>query len=310
MQVISEADLLDEITKDEETLIARLDDALLRLRVADDKLNQQIDLLNSMGDNPDVLLSARVRAEDILQDIGKASAFTQSVVTGYTRLRREVEANRVGMEFDIDILRDVSKVARRYDATIIQPLNGLLDNEFSQTTTAMEDFRMPLLDEPAIKPDETLSSNASVQIKDLIQKLSAIREQLGKELSLNKLRDDLNRIILEQKQVSAAIERIKTIETQRLFLPEISAVEPITMKPNETTKISHDIDWKIYDKSSLKIRFEIPKESGLSGPGELTISDENVDFSYELKSSDKTGEFTIELIPEVGPRRSIKVMVK
>ena len=103
LMVVSEADLLDEITKDEETLIARLDDALLRLRIADDKLTQQIDLLNSMGDNPDVLLSARVRAEDILQDIGKASSFTQSVVTGYTRLRREVEANRVGMEFDLEI---------------------------------------------------------------------------------------------------------------------------------------------------------------------------------------------------------------
>ena len=191
LMVVSEADLLEDITKDEETLIARLDDALLQLRNADDKLAQQIDLLNSMGDNPEVLLSARVRAEDVLQDIAKASSFTQGVVTGYIRLRREVEANRIGMEFDLELLRDISKVARRYDATIIQPLNRILDNEFVQTTSAMERFRTPLLEEPATLPDAALSSDASARIKDLILQLSAIREQLGKELSMSAAREML-----------------------------------------------------------------------------------------------------------------------
>ena len=118
------------------------------------------------------------------------------------------------------------------------------------------------------------------------------------------------RILAEQKQIEEGINRIKQIATQQLFLPEIAAVEPITMKPNETKKVAHDIDWKIYDKSSLKIQVQIPPESGLTGPSELTISDERLDFDYELKSSDKTGDFTIVLVPEVGPRRSVQVTVK
>src|SRR5205814_2695812 len=92
--VISEADLLMEISKDEENLIAKIDEALKKLRDAQTKLTQTADRLLSPDPPADVIVSAAVRAQDLGQDVGKAKDLTQGVLTEYRRLYREAEVNR------------------------------------------------------------------------------------------------------------------------------------------------------------------------------------------------------------------------
>ena len=228
--VVSEADLLAEITKDEEAQIGKLDDALRKLTDAQTKLNQQAERLISPAPPPEQLLAARVRAEDIIQDVGKARELSQVVGSEYGRLRREVEFNRVSLERDADG-RLVSKVGQRYWTEIIQPLEQVQAGQFKFAEDALAAFRDPLL--AGARPDEPLTQNARSALAQLIAALQAIRNRLGESISVNKLRDDLRKIIENQKQVTRSLDGLRKSQIESLFSPKIKPAEPVALARGE-----------------------------------------------------------------------------
>ena len=308
--VVSEADLLAEISKDEEVQIARLDDAIRKLAGAADKLARQSDKLLSPAPPPEVVLSARVGADDVIQDVGKARDQTQGIIAEYTRLRREVEANRCNEEPDPTTGLRVSKVARRYDDTVIRPLGGVLTAEFKAAEDALAQFREPLSLEPGRAPDAATVTLARSALQALILKLQMIREQSGKDLSLNKLRDDLRKILENQDQVSKALDRIKRGVQAALFSPKIQPTAPVLLAAGEKRTIKHAVDWNIYDKGELKVKVVVPEGSGLTAPGEITVADDKNEFGFDLTAGTKPGEYAVKVVPEVGEAVEVKVTVK
>jgi hypothetical protein len=305
--LVSEPDLLAEIGKDEEVLIGKLDDALRKLSDAQTKLNQQADRLISPVLPPEQLLAARVRAEDIIQDVGKARELSQVVGSEYGRLRREVEYNRVSLERDADG-RLVSKVGQRYWTEIIQPLEQVQAGPFKFAEDALAAFRDPLL--AGARPEEPLTQNARSALAQLIAALQAIRNRLGESISVNKLRDDLRKIIENQKQVSRALDGLRKSQIESLFSPKIKPAEPVALARGGKATVRHAIDWNVFDKGEIKVRIEPPAGSGITGPGEVTVKDDRNDFQYELTAGDKPGEFAVRLIPSVGEPVEVRVTVK
>jgi hypothetical protein len=295
--VVSEADLLAEISKDEEGLIGKLDDAIRQLKGAQLKLRQQSDRLLSPTPPADILLAARVRAEDISQDVAKARDLTQGVANEYGRLRLEVEMNRCN-----------ESVGRRYESEIIRPLEGVLLNQFKAADTGLAGFRDPLA--AGVRPDDAAMTAARANLATLILALESIRARMGESLSVAKLRDDLRKIIEQQKVVSTALEGIKKVVIDRLFAPQILPAPPVVLARGEKKSVKHAINWNVYDKGELKVRIEPPSGSNITAPGELTVKDDRNDFEYELTAGDKPGDYVVKVIPSAGEPVEVKVTVK
>ena len=295
--VVSEADLLAAISDDETKLIAKLDDAIARLKDGRTKYNQTTDRLVSPNPTADTILTARVKAEDITQDLGKGKDFVQIVATEYTRLKREVEYNRVN-----------DSVPTRYERSVIRPLEALIVAEFKAAEDSMAGFRDPLFD--GRRPDDAAMALARSNLDLLIANLEVIRARLGEAISVNRLRDDLRKIIEQQKQVSEALARSKKDSIEKLFAPEIKPVAPVTLTRGEKKTLKHAVDWKVFDKGEITVRIEVPAGSGLKAPAEVLVKDDRNDFDYELTAGDVPGEYSVRLVPTVGRTVTVKVTVK
>ena len=295
--IVSEADLLSEITKDEEKIVARFDEALKRLRDAQVKLNGQADLFRSASIAPQPLLSARVRAEDLVQEVAKSRDLLQSVLADYARLKREVETNRCN-----------PGVSKRYETVILTPLEMVLAVEHKAADDALAAFREPL--NAGSKPEDETTAAAKVTLEALIRRLEQIRRELGDTLSEGKLRDDLRKIIENQRVVSEALTRTIKGSREKLFAPEIKPAPTVMMGQGETRKITHEVDWKVFDKGELKLRLEVSAGSDLTVPAEIVVKDDRNDFDYLVVAGRKPGTFTVTITPSIGPAVKVTVVVK
>jgi hypothetical protein len=296
--VVSEADLLMEISKDEETLIARVDEALKKLREAQTKLGQTADRLFSPSPPPDVIISSAVRAQDIAQDAAKAKDITQGVLTDYRRLHREAEVNRCS-----------ETLLKRYLNEIITPVQGVLDGAFIHAEQAHTLFQTALAE--GRKPDDPVISDDRARLADLIRELTAIRDKLGEVLSINKLRDQAQQVLNNQKELGKALKLAQAAATERLAVPVISPIPAIELSKGEKRLVKQPLDWGIYSGDApYTVRFTAPDDSGLKVPADVRVPDDKNDVEYEIVAGDKTGEFRITLKPSVGEPTVVTVRVK
>jgi len=295
LMVISEQDLLAEISKDEEVQIAKMDDLIKKLETAQGKFLQAADRL--LSPSPEILVSASVRTLDVLQDLGKARDATQSVVTEYIRLRREAEFNRCNRA-----------VIDKWNDVILTPLPRILENEFpaaEQTLTAVQSSLAS-----GVRPDDISLDNARTALTVLIAELRKVREKQGDVVNINKLRDDLRKIIEDQQQVSTALERIKKGIISSLFNPKLLPGPALVLAKGEKRTITQQINWNAYVEGSLTIKLQAQPGSDLQLPAQVIAQDDRDDFSFELTAGQKAGEFTITLTPAVGEPLLLKVTVK
>jgi hypothetical protein len=304
--VVSEADLLAEITRDEDQQAAKLDEAVRRVREAEAKLSQQAERLAPADPPAEVKLAARVRAEDITQDVGKARELTLAVVGEYGRLRREVEANRCGLEPD-DTGRQVSKVAVRYDAVVIRPLEAVVTGEFAAADEGLAAVRDALAADR--RPADAVMGDARSRLAALALKLAGVRAALGEALSEKKLRDELQRLIARQLELSSALAGLKERMVKALFAPKLAAVPPVEATRGKPVTVRHAIDWNVYDQGELAVRFEYPA-GGVSGPATVAVKDDRTELEYVLTAGDAAGEYTVRVVPAVGEPVEVKVTVK
>ena len=295
--VVSEADLLGEITKDEEASTTRFDEALKNLRTAQVKLNAEADRFVASNVPPDILRASEYRAADIAQHVAKGRDLVQSVVGDYVRLRREVETNRCN-----------DAVPRRYQNVIIGPLEAVLAAEQKAAEDAITAFREPLKE--GQRPPDAAIASAKSTLDALIRRLEQVRRELGDTLSEGKLREDLRKIIENQVVVSKAIEGISRKGRERLFAPEVRPVPAIVLAAGESRKITHEVDWKLFDKGELKLRLEVTPGSEVVVPAEVIAKDDRNDFDYTVTAGKKPGVYALKLVPSVGPALEIALTVK
>ncbi len=305
--VVSEADLLAEVGRDEDKEAARLDETIRRVREAEVKLGQQAERLLPSDPPAEARLAARVRADDILQDVGKARDITHGVVGEYGRLRREVEANRCGMQPD-EAGRPVSKVAVRFDTVVIRPLEAILAAEFAAADDALVRFRDALAADR--RPADGVVADARTRLAALSLKLAAVRAALGESLSEKKLTEELRRLINQQVEVSAALAGLKDRLTRAKFAPKIVSLPPVQVAHGRSAVVKHVIDWLAFPDGELAVRFEYPPGNAVGGPMSVTVKDDRNELEYLLTAGDVAGEYVVRLVPAVGEPVEVKVIVK
>ena len=296
--VVSEADLLVEISKEEEGLILRVDEALRRLREAQRKLSEMAGIYETVPANE--IINLAVRGIDIGQDIAKGRDVTGSVLTDYRRILRECEVNRV-QKATVD----------RFRSVIVNPLYGILEDasegSYRNAEMAVGALQAPLNE--SRKPDFATMDATQKNVKALVDRLQKIRDELGESLTLAKLRDGIQAILKRQQDVRLSLKELDEDLKGKLFKPDVRPAGPVALGKGESKKVKHAIDWKLYDKDDLVIRF-LASDPSLKVPTEVKIPADQLDFEYEVTAGQKAGDFTVTVMPVVGKPVVVRVSVK
>lgn len=298
LMIISEADLLVEISKEEEGLIVRMDEALRRLREAQRKISEMAGTYTTVPDNEIVNLA--VRGIDIGQDVAKGRDVTSGVLVDYRRILTECEVNRM-QPATID----------RYRNIIVNPLNSILEDglrgSFRNAEMALGALQAPLNE--SRKPDAATMAAANGSIRELVERLQEIRNACGESLNIAKLRDKIQAILKRQQDVKLMLDQVAKDIREALFRPDVRPAGPVALGKGETRKVKHAIDWKLYDKDDLVIRFQA-SDSSVKVPEAVTIPADQLDFEYEITAGQKAGDFTVTVIPAAGKAVVVRVTVK
>jgi len=292
--VVSEADLLAEITKDEENQTVKLDEIVKRIVDAEAKLSQELGLLSSPSANQ--ISSSAVRALDILQDVNKSKEQLASVLVEYERLYREIETNRCTP-------KQLDKYRKDDGTGIIQETRRILDGtnpqgSFPQAEQALGTFQ-GTLNNKQVPPQPEIDA-ARVQIANLKNVLIKLRNISGSIGDISKARDDLNKLIGLQKLIALNLADLLADELKRIQSPLIASNKPIEMKVGQKVTVKHAIDWKLYAQGQLLVTIETPADSELKVPKDIVVKDDKNEFSYDVTAGMKLGSYTLKIKPFVG----------
>lgn len=294
--VISEAELLVEMAKDEEVQIARLDDVLKKLREAQAKLNQTAGRLRDLAPPPDVLVSAGVRAQDLAQDVAKGRELTLAIQTEYKRLEKEARFN------------DIRQTQKRIEGEILRDLALILDKGFATAEDTHKSFLSSLLE--GRRPEESLIAKDQADLQALVNMVQALREKLGESVSLSKIRAELEKVRNRLEANDKIFAVIVGNALERLRLPVISTIPTVELAQGEKKLVKNPLNWLAFDGNVYKVKFEAPPGGAVKVPVEITVPDDKEAVEYEIAAGNQSGEYTIKLVPSVGNPIEVKVKVK
>jgi hypothetical protein len=293
--VISEADLLAEISRDEEGLIAKLDDTIKKLKAAQAKLTDLADRLTATTAPGDLIASSSVKATDIAQDIAKGRDQSIGILAEYKRLYHEAETNRCGRN-----------VLERYLTTVLGPMGDVNGIQFP----AAEEAHRIVADELTgnRKPVPLALQADKTALADLIVRLEVIRTSLGDALNIAKAQEELRKIISRQEGIQKAARKLRELVLTRLFAPELKSVTGITVAPGKAVTVKIPVDWKLYDKGDLAI--EVTADGGAKVPAKLVVKDDKDEFDLTITAGPTAGDIRVTLTPAVGYPIVLSVTVK
>lgn len=296
--IISEADLLVEISKEEEGLILRMDEALKRLREAQRKISEMAGTYTTVPQNE--LINLAVRGVDIAQDVAKAREVTAGILVDYRRILAECEVNRMQ-----------SATIDRYRNVIVNPLSAILEDasvgSYRNAEMALASLQAPLNE--SRRPDAAVMESAESSVRELVARMQDLREKFGESLNISKLRDQIQAILKRQQDVKTMLDDLAKNIRERLFQPDVRPAGPVALAKGETRKVKHSVDWKLYDKDDLVIRLEASDPS-LTVPPMVKVPADDLEFEYPITAGQKSGEFTVTVSPAVGKLVTVRVTVK
>jgi hypothetical protein len=305
LRIISEGDLLLEVSKEEDVLASRLDEALLKLAAAKKKYEFVRSNNGYKEETAEQVDAVKVRAADAMQDVEKARDIVQTVGREFHRLTRECQINRV-----------IQATTDRYQAYA---------NGYDQILS--EDQRLPVTFPKTqaflIAVQNSLNSgrwaqlaavsDAENSIHALERALQELRARHGQAGSLDKLKADVR--ALREKQARIGNEILewqrRDEEDKKAKTPAFGDVGAITLVKGETKRVSQTIRWRQYPKDDVTVRFEVSDPS-ITVPKDmqLTFEKHQFRFEYDIKAGNKEGTFKITLKPEEGAPVEFQVIVK
>jgi hypothetical protein len=312
LRIVSEGDLLIEISKEEEQLATRLDEALTKLTAARRKYEFVRSSNGYKEQTPDQVDAVKVRAQDALGDVEKARDTVVSVVREMRRLQRECEINRIneaalnGYRARTERLNTV--LSERPDVTASFPRTQALMNRVQDPLNAGQWAPLPFV---------TDAQNALYALEQL---LDAIRKEFGEVQTKEKLKNDLLAIKTKQGQIRQEVlawqRYLVTLAT--LPYPTYGDVGVLSLAKGESKPVSQTISWNQYKADDIVVKLAVfdatgqPVADALVVPGELKLNFEQHQFrfSYEVKALNREGTYKIRLTPAAGPPKEIQVIVK
>ncbi len=205
--VVSEAELLAEIFKEEENLHVKLEDTVNRLKDANLKLEELSLQLNQNANKEQMQGAMSVRSQEIMDTILKAEDVTREIHFDYSRILKELIANRVQANDKIGRVRE----------DIVNPLDVALRGSFASASDAQKAFYESL---KAARPDMKTTETANRQLDALIAELNTVLERMADVTTYQKVVNQLQQIEREQRSLSDALKKIHD-ELERIILQDL-----------------------------------------------------------------------------------------
>jgi hypothetical protein len=309
LRVVSEGDLLLEISKEEEALGARLDEALAQLAAAKRAYEFVRQSNGYKEESPGVVSTVASKSKAAVDAVDKARDIVNTVLREFRRIARECQVNRV---VDVTTKNYLDYCAR---------LEGILSDDpavevaFPKTQKLLNVVHAPLSAEPPNGRWAPLAAvtDAEMSLYALERELTAIRKAIGESLGKEQLIKSLRKQIDDQKVVEKQLNELKVAYEGVLLSPEpqIGALGAVALNKGETKKLSHTIAWAKYKEDELAVKVSASDPS-IVVPPTLTLTFENHQFrfDYDVKAGTTEGTFKVTLTPAVGKPVEVTVIVK
>jgi hypothetical protein len=318
--VVSPADLLIEIGKEEESLATKLDDALRRLNDAQRKFAYVRSVHESQ--RIDELEAALVRAKDSAMDLNKARELVQQVAREFRRIERECIVNQL----DERTITHYGTFTNRLDRVLgDNPLTVSPDEDDQwrsgrllpeQTFPEVESLHQKVLanleEKRLAQPLDVVQADNALQA--LYRELSKIRSILGEAQSKDRLIRELTALIERRERIRQELIQWRAeLEADRFAKePAIGPLGPVFLAKGESKRLKHTIRWRQYEEDELPIQLTVSQPQALQVPAQLKLNFETHqnEFEYEVRAGNIEGDFTITLTPKSGQPVTVKVTVK
>lgn len=305
LRIISEGDLLIEISKEEEQLGTRLDEALVKLAAAKRKYEFVRSSNGYKEETPEYVDPVKVRGLDALQDVEKARDIVQTVLREFRRIHRECQINRVSDVATNNYLRYCNRIEAILSEDPQVPVT------FAKTQTLLTNVQ-GILNTNRWAPLATVT-DAEQSLFALEAELSRIRKELGESENKEKLIKNLRKILDDQALVKKAIDAMYEayVVIQSSKAPILGDIGAVALTKGEGKKLSHTINWAQYKEDELVVKVT-SSDPSLVVPAELKLDFEKNQFrfEYEAKAGAKEGTYKITLTPAVGKPIEVTVVVK
>ena len=321
--VVSQADLLYEVGKDEEALGIKLADAIKKVDEAKKKY-EYVRSKNAYSTLEEQLDNVKVRSKDAMQDLAKAKDIVQTILREFRRIEKECIYNQLDDKV-IAAYGDFANTADRILGETPAPVSAheeaeldkrlernqpystfpTAENLTAQVQKALEEGRWA---------DPVLVSDAEIALFGLARELSAFKARIGEGETFDKVKNEITVLRDQQKRLLRELEMWKIWNDGLLVqdIPSISSVGPVFLRKGETKRIQQNIHWRQYKEDTYTIKVASSDPTAVIVPSELKLDFEKNDlkFDYEIRATNKEGDFTVTLTPAVGPKIEFKVTVK
>ena len=314
--MVSEADLLVEIGKDEEMQGQRMEDALVKATGGKSKMDREFSLVRTLGalgpkERNDQIQSTQVRVTDVGQDLGKVRELLAAMKTEYEKLYREMDVNRFAAP-NMYKYRNERGTAEEAQTGYLDLLAQLLDENkaLSKAEKSVEEVRGTLAAGQA--PGEPALSKANADYQYLLTLMRRLSDQITVGEQAATLRKKLKDIIDAEMGIQRELAKTADYLRDELRRPTIILPKQVpVVKANGTTKVKLGVQWKLYPESSLFVGIDPPAASELKVQKELVVKENGqaiTEVEVEITAGGKTGVHTITLYP--GPFRKVELQIE
>lgn len=316
--IVSEGDLLVEVNKKEDALIAKVDEAVKRVEDARRKLLEQAGYLANPNPDQEALKNAGVRSGDIALDVSKARGICQELLVQYTNLSTILKVNRL----KADVLRTYENpplpgsTALRGDG-YVDRLAFLLRAEpnpgpFQNAGNALDAFQTPLSAVPPVRPTDPQMAAVRAEVDFLLKELLDLQAKSGERLNINEARRIAQKLVNNQNGIyDGIVLEIKRMQDD-LRGPRVTPPEQVTLKAGEKRTVKLKIDWQLYKASEILMTTEkVPADGDVVVPKDVTVKEEKsaTEFEIEVTAGQKLGITVVKIKPFIGRAVELRIEV-
>ncbi len=299
VMVVSEQDLLVEISKDEELQLTRIEDVMKKAYDGQRKLGEELSRLRDVNQleaaaRTNQLLSSQVRSTDIVQDVAKVRDILDTMQKEYLKLYREMETNRFG---PVNMQKYVNEEAVQNKTGYLDLLKKIFDKSLPAAEKSLDAFKATLA-QPQ-RPSDGEMATVRTDYVNLMRDLNDLLLQIGINRGITEAALDLKRIIDAQRVNGNAIDAELRSRTEALYLPEFVVPKLTVVAASKTIKIPLGIRWKLFPSDEYLVTVERPTGSDFLVPKEVKLKAKGeVDpFEIEITAATKPGVYTLILQP-------------
>lgn len=296
-RLVSDAELLSRIAMDEAKLAEELEDVIKKVSELETKFRSFSARVPSLQ-NADAFISEQSATNDMAELLANAKNKTSEVNAKYNAILLEYKTNR--MEKNL-IAATKSK--------IVDKLGEVLDRNFNDTEKDYSGVQTLITQNRQPEAAQIFATQQKITV--LLDKLREIRGGIGQGLDLKKVITDaeelLKRIRVNKQYIDEWVKQeTNLIEAINLRLPNA----PLSVSAGQkiTVKIPLVIG-PAYSENFL-IKLEPSVGSDLKVPEKITLKDGDRELTLEVTAGNNKGTFAIRMIPDVGPVKDLKVIVK